>query len=349
MTFNASKLPVVVQKAFYDNSLDWHVAYWKARENGISDWKRLTDILFYKAHHELTFPGGSVLLKPGMKNFNALKQEWINWKKAVESLSHGSPSPAKDENWEPYNKSSYPDSKDLSSAVKTWLAETPKHTVEAGIFNSNRRDNGNILYFLAWKTTDPAHKCLTHNAHDNAVLHGWFELETSLKALKAKPADSELLAKMPQLPFGKDRDTGFLGIAAVKLFVNIRMIRHVYNSGLCLKNSANRAWREAREDGKQTIENVKQMLEIASGAKGGRRPGASSYGKPVVGGVKRAVPENAFLHLKDGKGFLDKLEDINRGKFGKGSNVHTKTIYEGADRRISGDADGTIGWIRHFD
>jgi hypothetical protein len=91
MTFNAMQLPKSVQDVFYGKNLDWSVLYWAARRSGISDENKLADLLFYHAHKEWVFPGGSVPLKPGMANYNALVAEWKRFKQLARSLSHGNP------------------------------------------------------------------------------------------------------------------------------------------------------------------------------------------------------------------------------------------------------------------
>ena len=90
MSFNAMTLPPKVQDAFYSKNIDWNVLYWTARKNGISNENNLADILFYHAHKELVFPGGSVALKPGMTNYTALSLEWKKFKQLAQSLSHAS-------------------------------------------------------------------------------------------------------------------------------------------------------------------------------------------------------------------------------------------------------------------
>ncbi|MET1412130.1 hypothetical protein ABVF61_07690 [Roseibium sp. HPY-6] len=92
MSFNTMSLPQSVQNVFYNNSItDWNVLYWAARNAGISDTNKIADLLFYHAHKELVFPGGSMALQPGIKNYNSLVAEWKKYKQFAQSLAHGTP------------------------------------------------------------------------------------------------------------------------------------------------------------------------------------------------------------------------------------------------------------------
>lgn len=90
MSFNIQALPPRLQDTFYE-AVDFNVVYWAARQSSISDQNKLTDLLFYHAHKELVYPGGSMPLKPGMANYNALVAEWRKFKQIVQSLAHGQP------------------------------------------------------------------------------------------------------------------------------------------------------------------------------------------------------------------------------------------------------------------
>jgi hypothetical protein len=93
VSFNVKALPPKVQEAFNNKNIDRNVLYWTARWNGISNENELADILFYHAHKELLLPFGfgSVPLKPGMPNYNALAAEWKKFQQLARSLRNAIP------------------------------------------------------------------------------------------------------------------------------------------------------------------------------------------------------------------------------------------------------------------
>ncbi|MEL6522295.1 MAG: hypothetical protein AAFQ66_15110 [Pseudomonadota bacterium] len=360
MSFDPSTLPPSVKSVFNNPYADINVIYWAARKAGITDHDRLTDIIFYKHNMDLLVPGGSKPLRPGMANYAALVKEWAGYKAFVRSLSGGTV-PGKSEKWQPYVKSGLAGSQYLDDKTKAWLSKPPTHQVEAGLFVSKKKDDGNALFFLAWKTNAPRKTCKTHNVHADSALHWWFELETSLKTLRSKPADPELRAAMPSLPFGSGSDVGYLGIAAMNEFVNIRMIKHVYNNGQCLQNAKDRAWREVKADAKKNIENVVAILGVAGGAKAGkpasnpttpqRRTMPNAGGAPAPKAHTTAGNgDSVALQLSklDSKGFVDQICKIQRGDFGKRGKIQARTSVASGHDLIQGADGSVVGSIRYF-
>jgi hypothetical protein len=336
MAFHVGNLPKQVKDLFYNKDADWAMVYWAARDCGITDTDTLTNILFYKEYKFLVLPFITIPLTKEMPDFDKLSKAWLDYRSLVQSQAGGSGKVPKAKGWKPYEDSIYPDAGFLSAPIKAWLAKPPSARAEAGLFRSNRTDGGVNLYFLAWKTKDPTGKCISHAAHESSVLHGCLELETWLPTLKAKPADEELRKAMPVNPFGTSGDTGYLGIAGMNLFVNIRMVRHVYGSGQCLRNAQSRAWREAKEDGKKALEAVQGIIGIAGGAK----PGTAGGGKP--GGVVHGMSK------LDLKGFGEQLKKIYDGDFGRREVMAISGTYL-AHETIKGSDGRTVGTIRHFD
>lgn len=326
--------PIKLQTVFMDRHMDWNVTYWTAREVGISDAKKLADILFYKAHPELWLPGGELkTLEKGMANFTTLADDWTKMKQLVDSLSLGSPSSGKSKGWEPYEDSPYPKSSALSSEIKKWLSKAPTHEREVGMFISNREDSGTKLFFLGWKTNNALEWCWPHYEHEDSTLHGWFERKTSVAALKEKhDIPTDILSML-------GNDASSKGISLMNQFINIRMIKYVFLQGLCPKNAYSRTMREAREDAMTELKNVVGILGIAGGAKAGST-------KPGVSGANQVAHNLSKLNWK---GFTKQIYLVSEGEFGRAMTVHGICETIPTDKTITGSKGNHVGYVRYFD
>lgn len=330
MAFHPGDLPASVQALFnkhIHSPILWPIVVQEAVRKGIKNADTLANIVFYMHHPDLI----GTPIAPGQKK---LSDEWIAWRGMVKSGIGGWSKPGASSGWEPYQNSPYSGSGNLSKAVKDWLAKPPAHDREVGIFKSKRFDNGRSLAFFAWKTQDSKKNCIGHKLHDGNVLHGWFELETSLSAIKTKhKLKTDWISVL-------GNDAGGKGVAAMNLLVNKLMFHYVMNKGMCIWNAKDTAWREARKEAKATIELIAAVVSAGSGAKGG-------------GGRPDVLPTRSHTSLKlsqlDWKSFVKQINDIYNGEYGKSSSVSEKAYGFKSGDKIYGEGNEIVGLVKYFD
>ena len=110
--------------------------------------------------------------------------------------------------------------------------------------------------------------------------------------------------------------------------------------GMCIQRAKNTAWREAREEGKAIMELVSAVVSAGSGAKGG-------------GGRSGTLPTRHHTPLKiselDWKGFVEKLDMVLRGTYGKAHDVNDSASALMVDEKIYSESDAIVGLVKYFD